>query len=413
MKIGLLNPSPLGASLTLWGDYQFGRSLEQALLRRGVEVEQRFWPQWDELGPVDLCVTLRGKRAHPPRAGQCNALWIISHPASVSAAEMEGYDVIFTASQTHKDQIEGSVGCPVHVLRQCTDVSLFSVARTPAEDFAIRRDALFVANSRGIRRPIIANLSAIDFPFVIIGRHWREVGLFGQVRSAFVPNDELPRVYADCRLALNDHWVDMKHFGFINNRIFDCLAAGTPILTDSFPELREVCGDQLLYGDDTASCRQAVTRYLLEYPAVLRDIKDLWARIGPEYTFDRRAEQILAAANDLKPRAARPRGAGDETPLTKRVLRGLTDLRTGLGIEQLQVLHLFPQRSLQHSLAGRADLDYVTAGLGVGPWLVDLSNGLSSLPVGRFHCAILDRGTPPSMDIAQFMAPGAEIFKID
>ena len=31
---------------------------------------------------------------------------------------------------------------------------------------------------------------------------------------------------------LCDHWEDMKKFGFISNRIYDCLSIGKPILTD-------------------------------------------------------------------------------------------------------------------------------------------------------------------------------------
>lgn len=409
MKIGILNPSPLGPNLIRWGDYPFGRSLESALTRLGVEVEQRFWPEWDQLGDVDVCLTLRGKRSHTPKPGQVNAMWIISHPASVSASEMDAYDIVFTASETHKQLIGTSVGCLVHVLRQCTDTSLFTTTRSVEDDMRARRGALFVANSRNVRRPIVSRLLEAGFPFEIIGRHWREVGLGDAVRSAFVENRDLPAVYSDCRLALNDHWVDMKHFGFVNNRIFDCLATGTPILTDSFLELKEICGEALLYSDDARSSRQSLRDYYFDYPRVLGNVRKLWSRIGAEYTFDRRAAQLTALLGSFVPRSRPERLAAQDHPRTRQVLRTIDALKAKLGRTELQVLHVAPHRGLQHVLAGRGDIDYITAGFGTGPWLVDMSEGWSVLPPGRFHFVILEGSVRRGPEIDVLVAEGGEM----
>ena len=42
----------------------------------------------------------------------------------------------------------------------------------------------------------------------------------------------LESAYKLGKVVLCDHWEDMKKFGFVSNRIYDCLCIGQPILTD-------------------------------------------------------------------------------------------------------------------------------------------------------------------------------------
>ena len=43
-------------------------------------------------------------------------------------------------------------------------------------------------------------------------------------------------------LVLNDHWADMAREGFVSNRIFDALATGAPVVSDSVPGLSDSLG---------------------------------------------------------------------------------------------------------------------------------------------------------------------------
>ena len=52
------------------------------------------------------------------------------------------------------------------------------------------------------------------------------------VLKNLVSNSELGAAYKLGRVVLCDHWKDMKKFGFVSNRIYDCLSIGRPILTD-------------------------------------------------------------------------------------------------------------------------------------------------------------------------------------
>jgi hypothetical protein len=227
----------------------------------------------------------------------------------------------------------------------------------------------------------------------LFGRQWNDVGLGSLVQSQFVENNKLPDVYRAARVSLNDHWIDMKHFGFINNRIFDCLACGSPIISDSFPELKAVCGDSILYLDEMSELGNILEEFSFDYEGVLRRVREFWAATGYQYTFDRRAQDIVATIGECC-RRGRPSGQTcEDTPsksdTVEQVNKVLTTLRGELKGAPLQVLHLFPDEELRFFISGLDDVDYVTAGIGTGPWLVDVSEGVDLFKKARFQLILI------------------------
>lgn len=61
----------------------------------------------------------------------------------------------------------------------------------------------------------------------------------------FVKYDELPSVYAQSRLVIDDANHQTKTWGAANSRVFDALAAGCLIITNSQSVSDEVFGDLL------------------------------------------------------------------------------------------------------------------------------------------------------------------------
>ena len=58
------------------------------------------------------------------------------------------------------------------------------------------------------------------------------------VQDVFIENSQIPALYRSARVTLNDHWKDMLDYQFVNNRIFDALACGLPVISDCCDELR-------------------------------------------------------------------------------------------------------------------------------------------------------------------------------
>jgi hypothetical protein len=388
LNITIFNPAPLGETLVKWGDYPFGRALQRGLEALGAKVTQRYWPQWTQDPEADVHLVLRGKRAFPQAHGRPAILSMISHPASVSEAELSAYDFVLLGSKRHMAMLGGLVRTgEFAVARQCTEFTEFTPAHPTSGDSAEdRHGVIFVANSRGVRRPILRWALDLGVPVEIYGRHWKTFVLSELVRSEHVENERLPSLYRKSRLTLNDHWTDMQYFGYISNRIFDCLASGLPVMTDEFAELHEVFGASLLYVRDRASLLEAHERYLREYSAVKAATDDCWQRIGPDHTFDARARLIADIAQRL--RAAGRSGTRDTS---KRLVSGQSELAGLLaGSTGGRVLHVMPSCHLDS--AGSLDdrVGYVTAGLGCGPWTVAIDEHLSAFPSLSFSVIIVD-----------------------
>lgn len=392
MKIAIKNPAPLGKNLAKWGDYHFGLALQGALEAAGATVVMHFWPEWQRDEGEDVVLVLRGKQHYEPVRGKVHLLWIMSHPSTVATDEIDSFDLVYVASATHKALLQGATKTPVRVLRQCTDTMRFTSSGNEGT-ILDRRDVVFVANSRGVRRDVLAWAIEAGSPPSIVGRHWGGVGLGHLAKREYVDNDELPAFYRGARLSLNDHWSDMRHYGVINNRIFDCLACGLPVLTDAFPELREVCGDSVLYASDAASYRDAIRYYTLRYPDLLEKTAKLWERLRGEYSFQTRAEQIISEATSVGPRTRAPSSAGcwpAEAPLRELTRELLIRARAQHGARELHVLHLFPTSSGVAHVHSQEGINYLSAGLGAGPWHIALSRDLAQLPEDRFDLILIE-----------------------
>lgn len=317
MKFLIKNPAQAGPSGALWGDFSFGRSLARHLRRLGAEVVSQYFGQWNDHEPADVIVTLRGKRRYIPCTDAVHLLWCISNPGALTIQECNSYDAVCAASASHARTLASRALVPVYPLLQCTDPEHFEGPDRPAP----RRDVIFVGSSRSVLRPCVGWALDFGLDLKIFGPDWQAWGGRDQVVRAYVPNEELPALYASARLSLNDHYQDMKALGYVNNRVFDCLAAGLPLITDDFPELRDVCADALLYYHDQPSFNLALTEALAAYPSVRARQQELWQAIRNQFSFADRAEFLFDLACDLKGRARRAtarQGPAEHVPVLQR-----------------------------------------------------------------------------------------------
>jgi hypothetical protein len=224
------------AGLQAWGDYHFARGFQAALHRAGVRSRLLFRDTYETAPPPpgggDLLV-IRGKfapsRSWLERAGYGRRmLWQISWPLDPTAEEWQGYDRIAVASAQDLPRIARLSGRPCLLLQQATAFTgcgrLLSRAAGPL---------LFVGSTRGLLRPIVADFAAARLPLQLIGQGWEHFGLVPAAPS--IANAALPQLYGGALAVLNDHHSAMAAYGYLNNRCFDVLACGVPLITDGAP----------------------------------------------------------------------------------------------------------------------------------------------------------------------------------
>lgn len=291
-------PAPGGFSQRNWGDLHFARSLARQLTARGCEVIIQNRPDWQQgEDDADVILVLRGKFSYVPRNRDAiNVMWVLSHPVDVGDEEVGRFDICCIASTSHTRRLRQRFGTErIIPLLQCTDTRQSpDTLLLPASE---RRDVIFVGNSRNVERWCVLEHLREGYPLKIWGTGWEPWPEAQQcVVGKHLENERLGQLYGSAKATLNDHWPDMAAYGFINNRIFDALACGLPIISDYLPELDEMFGSgNVVYYRQGASLAPTLANFEKNYLRLCDRLQVLAERIAHEHSFGARTEELLSA----------------------------------------------------------------------------------------------------------------------
>ena len=279
-----------------WGDRYFAYSLAAALRRLGqhASVDHREVRDRETRALDDVVLVLRGMDKVRPKPGPINLLWVISHPDEVTAAEASEFDLVFGAGRRWAAERSADWGREVRPLLQCTDAALFH----PGLATAAGEDLLFVGNARDVAgRPVIDHALAAGADLKLYGTGWEHTPAAAHRVAELVPNAELGGLYANAGIVLNDHWAPMRAAGFLANRLFDAVACGARVLSDEVEDL-ELFGGSVASFTDADDFARLIADPQRHWPDAQRRLANA-ERVVAEHSFDRRAEQLLAAAIEV------------------------------------------------------------------------------------------------------------------
>jgi GT2 family glycosyltransferase len=288
-RIGIADPTLNWDVAGAWGDHPFARDLQRSLERRGYPSSVHLRDAWD--GPrrarEDVIIRLAGLGDLALHAGQLNVLWGISHPERLTPELAAAHDLVYMASDRFAERLVAA-GVPATPLHQATDPARFRpMAGGPSHEL------LYVANARPGRR-IPRDLLPTKHEFAVYGRRWTpELMEPRYVVDTGIPNADLARYYAAASIVLNDHADEMAEQGFISNRIYDALAAGTVVVTDAIEGIAaEFDGGAVPYWD-REQLREIVDRLLADPAERAARAARGRAAVLARHTFDHRAGAIL------------------------------------------------------------------------------------------------------------------------
>ena len=215
-----------------WGDLYLARSIRYELQKKdlrcnisiGESEERRFSSR------EDLALNLRGIENVKRKNKQSFFTWFISHPESYDIAELVETDNIAISSKIFKKKIENlrsefNSNKPLYIPQ-------FSTIKSPEIFPEILCDFIFIGNTRNIYRESVKYAIESGLDIKVIGSGWEKYISEKYILKNLVSNSELGSAYTLGRVVLCDHWDDMKRYGFVSNRIYDCLSINKPILTD-------------------------------------------------------------------------------------------------------------------------------------------------------------------------------------
>ena len=217
----------------------------------------------------------------------------------VTQEEYQLYDIVCVGSRHYARELQAKLTVPVYSLLQCTDTELF----LPGSGSRMQPwKRLFIGNSRGVARPCVLWAAKDKIPLKIWGAGWK--AMLGpdktMVQDVFIENSQILELYRSARVTLNDHWKDMLDYQFVNNRIFDALACGLPVISDCCDELQEIFPDAVLYYNNKEEFDQCVKEIENHYDEVKAKVDAQWPMIREKYSFEARAKELVGIVENYR-----------------------------------------------------------------------------------------------------------------
>jgi O-antigen biosynthesis protein len=272
-----------------WGDWYFAMSLRRELETLGHQVRIDCLADWDapETTRDDVNIVLRGLNAYRPNPRQINLMWLISHPNRVSVEELDSYDHVFVASKAFVQQWGKSTATALEFLPQCTDGRIFY----PPQEAEERQGIVFIANSRLVLRPVVQAAVQQGIEVDVYGDGWRDLIPDRMVRATNVPNEAVGAIYRKAEIVLNDHWDDMRQWGFVSNRLFDAVACGAMVISDPLEGIFELFGPMVRTFDSVEEFG-TVVRAMRAEPISATARSELAEHVKELHTFRARAHTL-------------------------------------------------------------------------------------------------------------------------
>lgn len=233
------------------GDYFTALELGSALNERfGWQVQYRSkGNDWYQLAGVDLLIVMVDEfEVHATQNAPDHLLTVAwarnwfdkwcTHPWA------SRYDLHFASSQQAVDFMSQQIGKRARLLRIATNPRRFNSShRSDAPEL----DYVFTGSYWGAERDIIDALRSAppSYRGAVYGKHWEKIPALAHLYRGFLPYQQMPQVYASAKIVIDDANHVTKAWGAANSRVFDALAAGCLVITNSKSVSNEVFDGQL------------------------------------------------------------------------------------------------------------------------------------------------------------------------
>ncbi len=211
----------------------------------------------------------------------------------------EEFDQVWASSEIASQTFSKHLNSPVPVIRIATNEDRFAPRKGNPQ---FQSDYCFTGSYFKAPRQIMTALRAENLPysFKVFGHNWNEVPFFAKYHAGSVNYAEMPTVYHSTKLVLDDANHTTKDWGAVNSRVFDALAAGKVVITNSRLGSQDAF-DGLLPSYETREELEDLIEYYLEHAEEREKLAARLQNIVKErHTYKRRAHEVKAALTALQ-----------------------------------------------------------------------------------------------------------------
>lgn len=210
------------------------------------------------------------------------------------------WDIRLCSSVKASEHIKDRYGFTSSVLRIATNQSRF---RPRAEDKLY--DYVFTGSYWGAPRDIEKiDPAAIGLRFALFGKNWENHPQFQAYCKGFAPYHAMPKIYNQSKILVDDANSVTKGWGSVNSRVFDALASGILVITNSATGSAELFNNQLPVYQSPNSLREMLLYYLDDPQLYQKTLAPLRSEVLAHHTYDIRAREltkIIAAYLQTRP----------------------------------------------------------------------------------------------------------------
>jgi len=207
------------------------------------------------------------------------------------------YDIVLASGKSACDFIRKASNKEAILYPLATNPDRFSIKER--DDF-FKCDYCFTGSYWNDKREIIEflNPQKIKFKFHIYGKNWEKIKKFKNYHKGFVSYNEIPKVYSNTKLVIDDANRVTKPYGSVNSRVFDALGAGVLVITNGKLGSLEIFNGELPYYESQEELENLIEFYLTNEEERKKKVDFLKKIVLKEHTYKKRAEDFIKILED-------------------------------------------------------------------------------------------------------------------
>ncbi len=195
------------------------------------------------------------------------------------------WDIYLCSSLKALDYIKGKYHVNPHLLRLATNPKRFNPLGQER-----KIDYCFTGNYWNDPRDIEKiNPEKIGLNFALFGKNWEQHAQFKQYYRGFIPYSDLPSIYNQAKILVDDANRVTKQWGSVNSRVFDALAAGTLVITNSMESSKDAFQGKLPVYNTPAELRKLLHLFTGDSQAYESKVNILRKMVMDYHTYEVRA----------------------------------------------------------------------------------------------------------------------------
>lgn len=203
------------------------------------------------------------------------------------------YDIVLASSQYACNYIEKQTGVKVHLFHLATNHLRFTIDPS-LKNQNYESDYCFTGSYWKSKRDIEKlNPNNLPYTFKLFGHGWKKHPAFKNYWFGLVQYLELPKIYASTKILIDDANHVTKSWGSVNSRVFDGIASGALVITNSQKSSDEIFMGRLPVYKNVKELYEMIDYYLTHDDERIELTKQLKEIILERHTYQIRAEQLI------------------------------------------------------------------------------------------------------------------------